>query len=418
MDPRERWQALQAQLTLARTSLDAGDRAAALAAIDSALAIDPDFLAAHSLRERALQPIEPSRPLVSAEGYAQFEQRARRRRVDRRVDAAREALATGRLKDAAAALDEVVDLDPNLPELAQLTAALDALRKDDVHPSHAGRWIAAAAAFVVVILGASWLQEAGGLVSRPLVAVAPLVSSPEPLAATGTATADVDAPAPEAPVATAGNDISSGIERAIEPPVEPAPTVVPGYVPAAAPHVPDAPQMPAILSVVAPIATPGPVTVAPPPPAPATLAPPVSAPSASVGPLAPPAPPAASSAVAPASTPSAVVKPDDDAQVQQVLQRYRNAYEGLDARSARAVWPAVNEGALARAFSGLESQNLTFDACDVQLHGDAADATCHGSAKYVPKIGSREPRVESRTWNFTLRKAGSAWQIESARAER
>jgi len=50
--------------------------------------------------------------------------------------------------------------------------------------------------------------------------------------------------------------------------------------------------------------------------------------------------------------------------------------------------------------------------------GDAAMATCHGSARYVPKVGSREPRVEPRVWNFTLRKLGSDWTIETARADR
>src|SRR5205823_4461302 len=57
-------------------------------------------------------------------------------------------------------------------------------------------------------------------------------------------------------------------------------------------------------------------------------------------------------------------------------------------------------------------------ASDVQLRGEAALATCHGSARYVPKVGSREPRVEPRTWSFTLRKTGPDWKIESARAER
>ena len=47
--------------------------------------------------------------------------------------------------------------------------------------------------------------------------------------------------------------------------------------------------------------------------------------------------------------------------IKQTLQRYRHAYEGLDAQSARAVYPAVNEAALARAFDGLHSQSLAFD---------------------------------------------------------
>lgn len=82
------------------------------------------------------------------------------------------------------------------------------------------------------------------------------------------------------------------------------------------------------------------------------------------------------------------------------------------------MWPGVNQSALARAFDGLESQSLTFDACDVMLRGESASAVCRGTARYVPKIGSREEHVEPRKWNFTLRKSGSAWTIESARTER
>src|SRR5207244_8992981 len=109
---------------------------------------------------------------------------------------------------------------------------------------------------------------------------------------------------------------------------------------------------------------------------------------------------------------------DDEQLVQRALQQYRVAYEGLDARSAHAVWPAVNQAALARAFGDLESQSLVFDACDIKLRGDAATAMCSGRARYVTKIGNREPRVEPRVWNFTLHKLGSDWKIEAARAER
>jgi hypothetical protein len=116
--------------------------------------------------------------------------------------------------------------------------------------------------------------------------------------------------------------------------------------------------------------------------------------------------------------PPSIDTPDDNLLVEQALQRYRTAYEGLDAQSAQAVWPAVNQMALARAFDGLESQSLTFDACDVRVRGEAAIATCHGSARYVTKVGSRTPRVEPRVWNFTLYRAGTDWKIDSARAER
>lgn len=116
--------------------------------------------------------------------------------------------------------------------------------------------------------------------------------------------------------------------------------------------------------------------------------------------------------------PPAAPLADDNLLVTQALQQYRTAYEGLDARRAHAVWPAVNQAALARAFEGLESQSLTFDACDVRVRGESAIAVCQGSAQYVPKIGNRQPRTEPRVWNFSLRKAGADWKIDSARAER
>ena len=109
---------------------------------------------------------------------------------------------------------------------------------------------------------------------------------------------------------------------------------------------------------------------------------------------------------------------DDELLIKQTLQRYRHAYEGLDAQSARAVYPSVNQAALARAFDSLHSQLLAFDACDMHVRGGSATATCRGSARYVPKIGSREPHTEPRVWSFTLRKNGGDWQIENARAER
>ena len=79
----------------------------------------------------------------------------------------------------------------------------------------------------------------------------------------------------------------------------------------------------------------------------------------------------------------------------------------------------MNQTMLARAFEGLESQKLTFKACDIQMRGVAASAVCTGETRYVPKVGRREPRVERLSWTFSLRKRpNDDWQIESARAER
>lgn len=103
-------------------------------------------------------------------------------------------------------------------------------------------------------------------------------------------------------------------------------------------------------------------------------------------------------------------------EIAETLHRYADAYARLDATAARAVWPTVDQRALARAFDGLESQGLTFDHCDVAVAGAAATAICRGRARYVPKVGSREPLVERRQWTFRLRKAESGWEIVQAEA--
>src|SRR5262249_61197483 len=52
---RALWRAVQTHLSEARTALQSGDRAAALAAADAAVAIDPECAAANSLRDQILQ---------------------------------------------------------------------------------------------------------------------------------------------------------------------------------------------------------------------------------------------------------------------------------------------------------------------------------------------------------------------------
>jgi hypothetical protein len=424
VEARERWQALQSRLAAARISLESGDREQALAEVTAALDIDPSFLAAVALRERILsgEPIAPSgvraapaaaaanipppasaRPLVSVDGYAKFEQRARRRRVDRRIEAARSAIARGKLREAAAAIGEVAELDPNLPELTELTSVFNAARRNS-RQRHFGPWLAATAVFGGLVLGASWLQDNHRLLSYPLQAITGLVETraPEPIVTATIDSATIEAE-PATPVATGGVGNRDLAPVAVE---RPMPAVV---------NVPTEP--PPVVRIPPPQPRPAPPIAEPEPrPAPVVAAPiPQRQPAQESELRAPSNPSPAASAVV-ASAVSTIG--NDEGDVKQVLQRYRSAYEGLDARLASVVWPAVNEAALARAFGGLSSQTLTFDECDVQLRGEAALATCHGSARYVPKVGSREPRIEPRTWSFTLRKAGADWKIESARAER
>jgi hypothetical protein len=323
---------------------------------------------------------------VSSEGYAKFEQRAKRRRVDRRLEAARAAIDSGRLKAAEAALEEVIELDSNLPELPELAQRFDALRRKAT-ASRRGPRLAATGVFAVIVLGASWLHESTSLLSRPMIAAAPLVSAPMP---TGTIPPEV---------------VAVGTTAVLEPEPKPEPEperelprlVVEPAIPRASVEPVTAARMPEPIEVP---------ELVPPPPT-AVPAPRVMQEAMVVAPVSAPIPP-----------PVAAALSDDNLLVKQTLQQYRTAYEGLDAQSAHAVWPAVNQAALARAFDGLESQSLTFDACEVRVRGESAIAICQGSARYVPKIGNRQPRTEPRVWNFSLRKAGADWKIDSARAER
>jgi hypothetical protein len=165
-----------------------------------------------------------------------------------------------------------------------------------------------------------------------------------------------------------------------------------------------------------------------PPPLPATIdrvplaaieALPANLPAATV-PLAAPALPAlgsvdrpdtaraSSSGAAPLSTAAL-----EERALRQALQEYEEAYEGLDVVAAAHVWPSVDRRALARAFSSLKSQGLSFDRCSFTITGIDAVARCHGTTRYVRKIGDPAPLVERHDWIFNMRKVGSEWKIDA-----
>jgi hypothetical protein len=468
VDPREKWQALHSYLSSARRALHAGDPSRALQEVDAALAIDPEFAAARALREqittfaftrRRDEPVEhtshvsaPSvteaslsyrpaaalsdrvvehagpRPIVSTEGFARFEERARRRRIERRTDAAREAIARRRFADARAAIDEIRTLDPNMPDLPALTGAVEAAeraqrdRRRRFLPQ--GSQVAAAAVFAALMLGASWLErQPEFILSYPISLFAGIVSTAQPV--------DVDAVSSE-DVSGTGGALEEPVSAAPMPPVlkpattlSAANTVVPRVTEprsiltfgAAPPPTPAAP--PPVLPPVVPASNAGlaPISAAEMP-----AGPPVPAAEVLTAKLEPRPEPRLEAKLEPKLEPrldsKLEPKVEDDDSIRRALQQYRRAYDELDARLARTVWPAVNESALSRAFDGLESQRLTFENCDIQPNSDSAVAVCRGTAQYVAKVGSREPRSEPRTWRFTLARRGAEWKIESARVER
>jgi hypothetical protein len=107
-----------------------------------------------------------------------------------------------------------------------------------------------------------------------------------------------------------------------------------------------------------------------------------------------------------------VVK-EDAAAVRAVLDRYQDAFSGLDAWKAKAIWPSVDERALGRAFGQLQKQQIVLESCDVEVAGERAAAACGGRASYVPRVGNKAARVEARWWAFTLRKTGDRWIIDA-----
>jgi hypothetical protein len=395
-------------------------------------------------------------PLVSADGWARFEHRARSRRIDKRAEAAREAIGRARFEEAKAAIEEIRAIDATHPDIISLTMELDAAQHVGEPPSfRVGAAFAAVIVFASLILGGRWLGTPDAPPPAPAAeSVSPATEPPTaPPVATSqsemaradevTALPDVELslddpdPAPvdmpparvpaEPAFATALADPSRTSRDDVAPPAAaraerpfawppPTPAVAPPASPAGAPLDAGAPSSRSAAEVAA--AAPAAPAVAQPPVAVAEA--PREVPAETFTP-APAPPPVSQPDVALASNtraPAAPVRAADEELVRRALQHYRLAYESLDARSARTVWPGVNEEALQRAFDGLVSQQLTFSNCNVQVSGSTGAAVCRGSARYVPKVGSRDPRVETRVWNFSLRKAGDDWQIESARTER
>jgi hypothetical protein len=106
-----------------------------------------------------------------------------------------------------------------------------------------------------------------------------------------------------------------------------------------------------------------------------------------------------------------VIVPDETL-VRSLLERYRGAYERLDADAAKTIWPSVDERRLARAFSDVQSQSMTFDNCRIHISDARALAFCQGTATYVARVGNRSARSQPRRWTFEVQKSGENWTID------
>ncbi len=102
--------------------------------------------------------------------------------------------------------------------------------------------------------------------------------------------------------------------------------------------------------------------------------------------------------------------------VAQILRDYTRAYERLDVRAAKELWPSVDARKLQRAFTGLEGQQLRLESCKTSISGQGANARCQGKGTYRPRIGSQVVRTTSE-WTFNLSRNDGAWQIVDLRIQ-
>lgn len=102
--------------------------------------------------------------------------------------------------------------------------------------------------------------------------------------------------------------------------------------------------------------------------------------------------------------------------IRAVLDRYADAYDRRDVASAAALWPSLDQRALARAFASLERQDVDFERCAIDVDGARGSAVCVGTVRYVPTIGRGAEKSGRITWTFDLARSGDGWRIARLQA--
>ena len=165
-------------------------------------------------------------------------------------------------------------------------------------------------------------------------------------------------------------------------------------------------------SGVAARTTPGPsATVArsAPPPPPSSVDP-LPAPS----PLNPEALPAPALATA---VPTTGVLNKESVALDEMLSRYEQAYDRLDAQAVASIWPSVDARALSRAFARLREQNLELGSCRFAISENAATAHCSGHLRYAQRVGDTSLKSERHVWTIRFAGAGDVWRIVGVSAQ-
>jgi len=103
--------------------------------------------------------------------------------------------------------------------------------------------------------------------------------------------------------------------------------------------------------------------------------------------------------------------------IQDILRRYEQAYDRLDAHGAAAIWSTVDSRSLARAFSLLRYQELVLDDCSIAVTESDATAQCPGRLRYARRIGDATTKTEYHVWMIELARAGETWRIVRVTAQ-
>ena len=292
---------------------------------------------------------------TATQQWQSFEMRMRRRRAERCALRAEVALEAGFPDDAREALDEARRLDPSVADFDALQAVVverEALRREQRAQETRRRRRLGVAAGVLLAAGAgAWM------ITRDAV---PSSRFPVPGSVIQGSLVQASVAMPTTPA------LSSPESRTPSP--EPRTgNREPGTWNREREELPSLPSATILTDITLPAVS------RPEPPLPA-LAQPVS------------------DAVPPTMSVPAVV--DEGPRVRAALARYE---------------------ALARAFDGLESQQLSLGHCTVAIDGAGARAECNGTATWTPRVGGGS-RTEPRNWRFELKNAAGEWQIVRAEA--
>lgn len=109
---------------------------------------------------------------------------------------------------------------------------------------------------------------------------------------------------------------------------------------------------------------------------------------------------------------------DETQQLLRVLQRYKNAYESLDANGVAEVYPSVDVERLKTAFGQFSS--MDYEAL-VHVDGvriDGNTATVRVTESMRPTSKTVRAQSTSTTAVFTMRRSGTSWTIQSVSTNR